>query len=170
MTSPFFNSSGEIRGLVGGRIILEGNPKEIVLDVDATDDPVHGHQEGRFFHGDYRPYGYLALYIFCAEHLLCARLRRSNIDAAAGTVDELERIVAQVRIVWPKVRIVLRGDSGFCREEIMHWCEAHQVDGSVAKFSLNGELCAIAGARGWRMNDFKGRHFEGVVVLWAVRW
>ena len=71
-------------------------PKEIVLDVDATDDPVHGHQEGRFFHGDYRQYCYLPLYIFCAEHLLCARLRRSNIDAAAGTVDELERIVAQV--------------------------------------------------------------------------
>ena len=103
-------------------------PKEIVLDVDATDDPVHGHQEGRFFHGYYGQYCYLPLYIFCAEHLLCARLRRSNIDAAAGTVDELERIVAQVRTVWPKVRIVLRGDSGFCREEIMHWCEAHQVD------------------------------------------
>ena len=103
-------------------------PKEIVLDVDATDDPVHGHQEGRFFHGYYRQYCYLPLYIFCAEHLLCARLRRSSIDAAAGTVDELERIVAQVRTVWPKVRIVLRGDSGFCREEIMHWCEAHQVD------------------------------------------
>ena len=115
-------------------------PKEIVLDVDATDDPVHGHQEGRFFHGYYRQYCYLPLYIFCAEHLLCARLRRrSNIDAAAGTVDELERIVAQVRTVWPKVRIVLRGDSGFCREEIMHWCEAHQVDyvlGVVSRIKL----------------------------------
>ena len=103
-------------------------PKEIVLDVDATDDPLHGHQEGRFFHGYYRQYCYLPLYIFCGEHLLCARLRRSNIDAAAGTVDELERIVTQVRSAWPKVKIVLRGDSGFCREEIMSWCEAHQVD------------------------------------------
>ncbi|MGD2108540.1 MAG: IS1380 family transposase [Phycisphaerae bacterium] len=103
-------------------------PKRIVLDLDATDDPIHGHQSGRFFHGYYRNYCYLPLYIFCGEHLLCARLRPSNIDASAGSVKELERIVGQVRSRWPDVAIVIRGDSGFCREAIMSWCEAHQVD------------------------------------------
>jgi len=103
-------------------------PKEIVLDADATDDPLYGHQEGRFFHGYYGCYCYLPLYIFCGEHLLCARLREANQDGAAGTVEELERIVARIRIAWPEVRIVLRGDSGFCREQIMHWCEANGVD------------------------------------------
>lgn len=98
-------------------------PQEIWLDLDATDDPLHGHQEGRFFHGYYRCYCYLPLYIFCGEHLLCARLRRSNIDGAAGSVEELERIVTQIRSRWPKTRIVLRGDSGFCREPLMRWCE-----------------------------------------------
>ena len=103
------------------------SPKEIVLDVDATDDPLHGHQEGRFFHGYYRCYCYLPLYIFCGEHLLCARLRAANIDAAAGTVEELERIVAQIRARWPEVNIIVRGDSGFCRDAIMHWCESNAV-------------------------------------------
>ena len=103
-------------------------PGEVVLDVDATDDPLHGHQEGRFFHGYYRHYCYLPLYIFCGEHLLCARLRPANIDGAAGTVEKLERIVAQLRAAWPAVRIILRGDSGFCREAIMHWCESNDVD------------------------------------------
>src|SRR5699024_7768198 len=103
-------------------------PREIWLDLDATDDPLHGHQEGRFFHGYYRCYCYLPLYIFCGEHLLCARLRSSNADGAAGSVDELERIVGQVRQHWPKTRIIIRGDSGFCRENIMTWCEAHDVD------------------------------------------
>jgi len=102
-------------------------PREIWLDLDATDDPLHGHQEGRFFHGYYRCYCYLPLYIFCGEHLLCARLRPSNQDAAAGSVEELERIVAQIRARWPKTRIVIRGDAGFCREAIMAWCEANQV-------------------------------------------
>jgi hypothetical protein len=102
-------------------------PREIWLDLDATDDPLHGHQEGRFFHGYYRCYCYLPLYIFCGEHLLCARLRPSNQDAAAGSVDELERIVSQIRARWPKTRIIIRGDAGFCREAIMAWCEAHQV-------------------------------------------
>ena len=102
-------------------------PREIWLDLDATDDPLHGHQEGRFFHGYYRCYCYLPLYIFCGEHLLCARLRPSNQDAAAGSVDELERIVAQIRARWPKTRIVIRGDAGFCREAIMAWCEANNV-------------------------------------------
>ena len=103
-------------------------PEQIVLDVDATDDPVHGNQEGRFFHGYYKGYCYLPLYIFCGEHLLCARLRTADNDGAAGTVEEVERIVARIRTVWPDTRIILRGDSGFCREEIMVWCEDHDVD------------------------------------------
>ena len=103
-------------------------PKRIVLDLDATDDPVHGNQSGRFFHGYYKNYCYLPLYIFCGEHLLCARLRTSNIDASTGSVKELARIVSAIRQQWPKVQIVIRGDSGFCREAIMAWCEANDVD------------------------------------------
>ncbi len=103
-------------------------PKEIILDLDATEDPLHGKQEGRFFHGYYGHYCYLPLYIFCGEFLLCARLRSSNIDASSGSVEELERIVAQIRSAWPQVRIVVRGDSGFCREELMAWCEANRVE------------------------------------------
>ena len=106
----------------------ERAPERIVLDVDATDDPLHGHQEGRFFHGYYRAYCYLPLYVFCGEHLLCARLRPSNIDGAAATVEELERIIAQLRRWWPQVQVIVRGDSGFCREELMGWCEADGVD------------------------------------------
>jgi hypothetical protein len=103
-------------------------PEQIVLDVDATDDPLHGKQEGGFFHGYYMNYCYLPLYIFCGEFLLCARLRPSNIDASEGTVDELERIVGQIRSAWPGVKITVRGDSGFCRDSIMSWCEARQID------------------------------------------
>lgn len=103
-------------------------PARIVLDLDATDDPLHGRQAGRFFHGYYKSYCYLPLYIFCGEHLLCARLRPSNIDGAAGSVKELQRIVGQIRQQWPTVQIVIRGDSGFCRESIMTWCEANGVD------------------------------------------
>jgi Transposase DDE domain group 1 len=103
-------------------------PLQIILDADATDDPVHGNQEGRFYHGYYGHYCYLPLYIFCGEFLLCARLRRADIDASAGTVEELKRIVSQIRKQWPKVKILLRGDSGFCREEIMAWCESNGVD------------------------------------------
>jgi hypothetical protein len=103
-------------------------PPEIILDLDATDDPVHGNQEGRFFHGYYGHYCYLPLYIFCGEFLLCARLRPSNIDASAGSLEELQRIVKQIRQVWPNVRILVRGDSGFCREELMGWCEAEGVE------------------------------------------
>ncbi|HKQ83055.1 MAG TPA: IS1380 family transposase [Steroidobacteraceae bacterium] len=103
-------------------------PAQIVLDLDATDDPLHGHQEGRFFHGYYDGYCYLPLYIFCGEHLLCAKLRRSNIDGAAGAREELERIVAQIRERWAHVKIILRADSGFCREELMGWCEQNTVD------------------------------------------
>jgi hypothetical protein len=103
-------------------------PRQIILDLDATDDPVHGNQEDRFFHGYYGHYCYLPLYIFCGEHLLRARLRPSNIDASAGTVQEVTPIVAQIRQRWPDVQIVLRADSGFAREEIMSWCEESDVD------------------------------------------
>jgi hypothetical protein len=103
-------------------------PPQIILDLDATDDPLHGNQEGRFFHGYYGQYCYLPLYIFCGEFLLGARLRPSNIDASAGSVEELQRIVKQIREAWPEVRIVVRADSGFCREELMAWCEAASVD------------------------------------------
>ena len=103
-------------------------PRQIVLDLDATDDPIHGHQEGRFFHGYYDGYCYLPLYVFCGRHLLAARLRRSNIDASAGAVEEVERIVARIRIRWPRTRILLRADSGFARETLMAWCEQNRVD------------------------------------------
>jgi len=103
-------------------------PAQIILDLDATDDPLHGHQEGRFFHGYYDCYCYLPLYIFCGRHLLAAKLRRSNIDGAAGAIDEVARIVTQIRCRWPKTRILLRGDSGFAREALMAWCEANRVD------------------------------------------
>ena len=103
-------------------------PARIVLDLDATDDPLHGAQEGRFFHGYYDCYCYLPLYIFCGRQLLCAKLRRSNIDASAGVVEEVGRIVGQIRRRWPEVRILLRGDSGFAREALMAWCERQQVD------------------------------------------
>ncbi len=103
-------------------------PDEIVLDLDATDDPLHGHQEGRFFHGYYDCYCYLPLYIFCGRHLLAAKLRRSNIDGSAGSIEELERIVGHIRRSWPEVRIVLRADSGFARDGLMSWCEDNRVD------------------------------------------
>lgn len=120
-------------------------PQEIVLDLDATDDPVHGSQEGRFFHGYYGQYCYLPLYIFCEDHLLCARLRPSNIDASAGCVEELRRIVVQIRQAWPGVKITLRADSGFCREELMAWCEQNQVDyvlGLAKNDRLKAEITA----------------------------
>jgi hypothetical protein len=103
-------------------------PRQIILDLDATDDPLHGNQEGKFFHGYYDCYCYLPLYIFCGRHLLAAKLRRSNMDAAAGSVEEVARIVAQIRRRWPRTRIMLRGDSGFAREALMAWCETNRVD------------------------------------------
>jgi hypothetical protein len=112
-------------------VFLDGQqdaPQQLILDLDATDDPIHGSQEGRFFHGYYGSYCYLPLYIFCGTHLLCARLRRSNIDASQGSVEELERIVGQIRQRWPEVSILVRGDSAFAREELMSWCEEHRVD------------------------------------------
>lgn len=120
-------------------------PEEIILDVDATDDPLYGNQEGRFFHGYYMNYCYLPLYIFCGEFLLCARLRPSNIDASEGTVEELERIVGQIRARWPGVKITVRGDSGFCRDSIMTWCEAEKID-YVFGFAKNERLKAMIAA------------------------
>jgi len=103
-------------------------PREIILDLDATDDPLHGHQEERFFHGYYDCYCYLPLYVFCGRHLLAAKLRPANIDGAAGAIEEIARIVAQIRARWPLVRIILRADSGFARDAMMAWCEANGVD------------------------------------------
>ena len=121
-------------------------PREIWLDLDATDDPVHGHQEGRFFHGYYGCYCYLPLYIFCGEHLLCARLRPSDRDASAGSVEELERIVGQLRRHWPNTRIGIRGDSGFCRESILRWCEDNGID-HVLGLARNERLVHAIGAQ-----------------------
>lgn len=119
-------------------------PERIILDVDTTDLPLHGKQEGRFFHGYYDSYCYLPLYIFCGEHLLCARLRESNHDASFGSLNEIERIVAQIRAAWPEVKIVLRGDSGFCRNELMSWCTKHRVD-FVFGLARNQRLRRIIG-------------------------
>ncbi len=120
-------------------------PERIVLDLDATDDPIHGHQLGRFFHGYYKNFCYLPLDIFCGDHLLCARLRPSDIDACAGSVKHLKRIVAQLRESWPAVKIIVRADSGFCREAIMAWCEADGVDyvlGLAQNTRLKGMIAA----------------------------
>ena len=120
-------------------------PEQIVLDLDATDDPLHGHQEGRFFHGYYDGYCYLPLYIFCGEHLLSAKLRTADIDGAAGAREEVERIVGQIRARWPSVHVILRADSGFCREELMSWCEQNCVD-YVFGLAKNTRLVRAIGA------------------------
>ena len=122
----------------------QGAPAELVLDVDTTDLPLHGKQEGRFFHGYYDSYCYLPLYVFCGEHVLCARLREASHDAAFGCLAEIRRIVAQIRGAWPDVRIVLRGDSGFCRNELMSWCENNEVD-FVFGLARNQRLRRIIG-------------------------
>jgi hypothetical protein len=119
-------------------------PAEIVLDMDTTDLPLHGKQEGRFFHGYYDNYCYLPLYVFCGEHILCARLREANHDAAFGCLAEIQRIVAQIRASWPKVKIVLRGDSGFCRNELMSWCENNRV-GFIFGLARNQRLRKVIG-------------------------
>ena len=129
-------------------------PAEIVLDLDATDIPLYGHQPERFFHGYYGGYCYLPLYLFAGDQLLCARLRQANQDAAAGSVEEVARIVRQVRQRWPEVRIVLRADSGFCREELMAWCESQRVD-YVFGLARNKRLAKIIGAQ---MQQAKVQH------------
>ena len=121
-------------------------PDQIVLDLDATDIPLYGHQPERFFHGYYDSYCYLPLYIFAGDQLLCARLRPANLDAAKGSVEEVSRIVAQLRQRWPAVKIVLRADSGFCREELMGWCEQNHVD-YVFGLARNKRLAKIIGAQ-----------------------
>ena len=152
-------------------IFLDGHkraPKEIVLDLDATDDTIHGEQEGRFFHGYYDSYCYLPLYIFCGRFLLGAKLRPANIDGAAGAVDEVARIVARIRARWPKVRIVLRGDSGFCREELMAWCEAEGVAylfGPGAQRAPEGG----AGARGLGGSAVVPNHRQGGSAVQGFR-
>ena len=126
-------------------------PRQIILDLDATDDPLHGQQEGRFFHGYHDCYCYLPLYVFSGRHLVAAKLRRSNIDASAGAVEEVARIVTQIRARWPKARILLRANSGFAREELMGWCETNSVDyvfGLARNVRLVAELEAeLAAAR-----------------------
>ena len=119
-------------------------PEQIVLDLDATDDPLHGHQLGRFFHGYYDGYCYLPLYIFCGEHLLCGKLRPADLDASTGAVKQVARIVEQIRRRWPQVRIILRADSGFCRESLMRWCEENRVD-YLFGLAKNGRLLRILG-------------------------
>ena len=123
----------------------EKAPAEIVLDVDTTDLPLHGKQEGRFFHGYYGNYCYLPLYVFCGDHVLCARLREASHDAAFGCREEIERIVAQIRTAWPEVKIILRGDSGFCRNDLMNWCEDNKVD-FLFGLAKNKRLVRIIGA------------------------
>jgi hypothetical protein len=126
-------------------------PPQITLDLDATDDPLHGHQEERFFHGYYDTYCYLPLYVFCGRHLLAAKLRPANIDASAGSIEEVARIVTQIRQRWPTVRILLRADSGFAREALMAWCETNGVDflfGLAKNIRLNAEIeTELAAAR-----------------------
>jgi hypothetical protein len=121
-------------------------PEQIVLDVDTTDLALHGQQEGRFFHGYYDSYCYLPLYVFCGEQVLCARLREANHDASYGTRAEVQRIVAQIRAAWPEVKIILRGDSGFCRNELMSWCESNGVQ-FVFGMARNQRLRKIIGAQ-----------------------
>jgi hypothetical protein len=123
-------------------------PEQIILDIDTTDMALHGEQEGRFFHGYYDQYCYLPLYIFCGQQLLCARLRESNHDASYRSLVEIQRIVKQIRAAWPQVKIILRGDSGFCRNELMSWCEEHAVD-YVFGLARNRRLYKIIGAQMW---------------------
>jgi hypothetical protein len=129
------------------QVLLESHqsaPEQIVLDVDTTDLPLHGKQEGRFFHGYYDNYCYLPLYVFCGDHVVCARLREANHDASFGCLAEIRRIVAQIRAAWPEVKIILRGDSGFCRNELMSWCESTKVD-FVFGLARNQRLRRIIG-------------------------
>jgi len=140
-------------------------PERIVLDLDTTDDEIHGGQEGRFFHGYYGSYCYLPLYIFSGEHLLCARLRQSNVGPAEGTLEELDRIVRQIREQWPEVKLVIRADSAFSRDDIMSWCEQNGVD-FVLGLARNARLermiasemeqaCAESGRTGLPFRSYK---------------
>jgi hypothetical protein len=147
-------------------------PPQITLDLDATDDPLHGHQEERFFHGYYDSYCYLPLYVFCGRHLLAAKLRPANIDASAGSVEEVARIVAQIRRRWPRVRILLRADAGFAREALMAWCENNGVDflfGLARNSRLVGEIAAelAAAQEQSQKTDQPARRFKD--FTWRTR-
>jgi hypothetical protein len=159
---------GEAIEALAVELFLEAHeraPKQIILDLDATDDPLHGHQEGRFFHGYYDCYCYLPLYVFCGRHLLSSALRPANIDASAGCVQLIARLVERIRRRWPRVRILLRGDSGFAREELMAWCEQNRVDyvfGLARNKRLEGRIAgelaaakAVAEATGAPARRFK---------------
>jgi Transposase DDE domain group 1 len=151
----------------------ERAPREIVLDLDNTDIPLYGGQEGRFFHGHYEEYCYLPLYVFCGRHLLLARQRRANVAGSAGAVEELARIVARIRRAWPRVRIVVRADSGFANDELMTWCEANQVDyvlglarnrrleaGLVEPLAEAKRLCEASGRPARVFRDFTYRTLD----------
>jgi hypothetical protein len=152
------------------KIFIESHqhaPEQIILDVDTTDLPLHGRQEGRFFHGYYDCYCYLPLYIFCGEHVLCARLREANHDASFGSQEEIERTVKQIRNAWPEVKIIVRADSGFCRNELMSWCESHGVD-FVLGMARNKKLRRIIGGQmheateQWKQTNKPARVFTEV--------
>src|SRR5271167_3523498 len=141
----FSVDEGAMKGLFVNLFIQANKtaPRRLILDLDATDDPVHSNQEDRFFHGYYKCYCYLPLYIFCGRELLLAKLRPANIDASAGSKEEIAWIVARLRQKWPGVELWLRADSGFCREEIMGWCEAngvHYVFGLARNARLEAEI------------------------------
>jgi hypothetical protein len=150
----------------------ERAPAHIILDLDATDDPVHGEQEGRFFHGYYDCYCYLPLYVFCGRDLLVAKLRRANMDAAAGAREEVARVVARIRARWPRTRILLRADSGFARDELMTWCEENDVDfvfGLQQNDRLNAQIkdeLAKAATKS-RRSGKSARYFKG--FKWTTR-
>jgi hypothetical protein len=150
-------------------------PERIVLDCDATDDPIHGEQEGRFFHGYYGGYCYLPLYIFCEGYVLCAKLRPSNIDASEGAVEQLERIVGQIRQAWPGVEVVVRADSGFAREALMSWCEANGVDyvlGLAKNSRLEAELAEVMeqARQGYERNGQATRLFKDFTYQTRDSW
>ena len=150
-------------------------PRQIILDLDATDDPLHGEQEGRFYHGYYDCYCYLPLYIFCGRDLLAAKLRPADIDAAAGSIEEVARIVAHIRRRWPRVRIMLRADSGFAREDLMAWCEANGVDflfGLAQNPRLNAQIAAeldLVAAKSERTGKME-RRFKSFMWMTRTTW
>jgi hypothetical protein len=157
------------------RLFLEAHkaaPQEIILDLDATDDPLHGAQEGRFFHGYYGCYCYLPLYVFCGRHLLAAKLRPANLDGAAGALEEIAGIVAQIRAAWPRVRITLRADSGFARDGLMAWCEAESVD-FIFGLAKNARLTRaigeelVAARQESQTTGQPARHFKD--LTWSTR-
>jgi len=149
-------------------------PEEIVLDFDATDDPVHGQQEGRFFHGYYDHYCFLPLYVFCGEQLLCAYLRPSNQDAAKHSAAILKLLVSKIRIHWPNTRIIFRADSGFCRDRTLTWCDRHGVD-YVVGLAKNPALLDEAEAlleqarQSYQKNGYTQRIFGGIIYA-AAKW